>query len=79
MLYILLCGVPPFWGEQEKEVFKSILDVSTRARASGEPHRLETACPILTNAGPRSVSRWRSLSARLQLNKYDSMSIEYDI
>ena len=29
MLYILLSGLPPFWGDDESQIFKSVLRVST--------------------------------------------------
>ena len=28
MLYILLSGLPPFWGDDESQIFKSVLRVS---------------------------------------------------
>jgi calcium-dependent protein kinase len=32
ILYILLSGVPPFWGETEKQIFKAILEASVDGR-----------------------------------------------
>lgn len=31
MLYILLSGLPPFWGDDESQIFKSVLKVSHHA------------------------------------------------
>ena len=38
------------------------------AALAAQPHRLDTACPILTKAGPRSVRVCRSLSARTSVS-----------
>lgn len=34
MLYILLSGLPPFWGDDEGQIFKSVLKVRS-CRGSG--------------------------------------------
>ncbi|PKU87938.1 Calcium-dependent protein kinase 17 [Dendrobium catenatum] len=37
MLYILLCGVPPFWSESEHGIFKSILEASIDLKSEPWP------------------------------------------
>lgn len=37
ILYILLCGVPPFWAETEKGIFKAILDTDLDLQSSPWP------------------------------------------
>lgn len=39
MLYILLSGLPPFWGDDESQIFKSVLKV----RLSGLLQQLRAA------------------------------------
>lgn len=50
ILYILLSGVPPFWGETEKQIFKAILEVGRRRGPLGVmARRLHPAA--IDNAG----------------------------
>ena len=45
MLYILLSGLPPFWGDDESQIFKSVLKVLSSSasipllRRASEKHR----------------------------------------
>ena len=39
MLYILLSGLPPFWGDDESQIFKSVLKVRSSS-ASELPCRI---------------------------------------
>jgi calcium-dependent protein kinase len=44
ILYILLSGVPPFWGETEKQIFKAILEVRLSARRTAVRNLDRLAC-----------------------------------
>ncbi|CAF2065116.1 unnamed protein product [Brassica napus] len=47
MLYILLCGVPPFWGETEKTIFEAVLEGNLDLESSPWPTISESAKDLI--------------------------------
>ncbi|XP_023771817.2 calcium-dependent protein kinase 1-like [Lactuca sativa] len=48
ILYILLCGVPPFWGESENEIFEEILRCKLDFSSDPWPSISESAKDLVT-------------------------------
>ncbi|XP_061360839.1 calcium-dependent protein kinase 1-like isoform X2 [Gastrolobium bilobum] len=57
ILYILLCGVPPFWGESEQEIFEAILHSDLDFSSDPWPKISETAKDLVKKMLVRDPSK----------------------
>uniref|UniRef100_A0A1J3IY12 non-specific serine/threonine protein kinase n=1 Tax=Noccaea caerulescens TaxID=107243 RepID=A0A1J3IY12_NOCCA len=57
MLYILLSGVPPFWGENEKTIFKAVLEGNLDLESSPWPSISESAKDLIRKMLARDPKR----------------------
>ncbi|CAL0316907.1 unnamed protein product [Lupinus luteus] len=71
IIYILLCGVPPFWGESEQEIFEAILH--SEADFTSDPwHTISGSAKDLAdvdNSG--TIGYGEFIAATLHLNKIE--------
>ncbi|WJX11371.1 Calcium-dependent protein kinase 25 [Trifolium repens] len=57
ILYILLCGVPPFWGESEQEIFEAILNSDLDFSSDPWPSISESAKDLVMKMLVRDPSK----------------------
>lgn len=57
ILYILLSGVPPFWGENEEEIFKEVLQGGLDFKSNPWPHISESAKDLVRRMLVRDPKR----------------------
>ncbi|XVF63622.1 hypothetical protein PTKIN_Ptkin09bG0101400 [Pterospermum kingtungense] len=66
ILYILLSGVPPFWGETEKEIFKAVLEGNLDLKSQPWPSISDAAKDLIKKMLARDPKRRITASQALE-------------